>query len=239
MSLFGLAFLLYFFKLSAGNGLRNNLRNADKKLYKETIKVERLLLKLRKYECHLSFLMKCRDANVYPKFVRFKNLKNTPYKKKRRYYRRILLDEIASKNKSIRNLKQEFSEAKHVLHNNTTWLKSKCISYTLNNIANKEVRKLNASLEKKLDKILADERTHNGIYTNPNVTITNLSSRTLTNDEHEVLKYGLKHGIATKPIKLIYLHWRKTFMIKSTGTDSAKKANSCETFKKQPKSFYI
>ena len=50
-----------------------------------------------------------------------------------------------------------------------------------------------------LDKILTDERTHNGIYTNPNVTITNLSSRILTNDEHEVLKYGLKHGIATKP----------------------------------------
>ena len=58
---------------------------------------------------------------------------------------------------------------------------------------------MNASLEKRLDKILTDERTHNGIYTNPNVTMTNLSRRTLTNDEHEVLKYGLKHGIATKP----------------------------------------
>ena len=54
-------------------------------------------------------------------------------------------------------------------------------------------------LEKRLDKILTDERTQNRIYTNPDVTITSLSSRTLTNEEHEVLKYGLKHGIATKP----------------------------------------
>ena len=102
MSLFGLTFLLYFLKLSAGNGFRNNLRNADKKLYKETIKVERLLLNLKKYECNLSFLIKCRDANVYPKFVRFKNLQNKPYEIKNRYYRHILLDEIASKSKSIR-----------------------------------------------------------------------------------------------------------------------------------------
>ena len=76
MSLFDLTFLLYFLKSSAGNGFWNNVRNADKKLYKETIKVARLFLKLSKYECNLSFLIKCTDANVYPKFVRFKNLKN-------------------------------------------------------------------------------------------------------------------------------------------------------------------
>ena len=80
MSLLGLAFLLYFFKLSAGNGFWNILRIADKKLYQQTIKAERLLLKLKRYKCHLTFLMKCRDAEVYPKFVRFKNLKNKPYK---------------------------------------------------------------------------------------------------------------------------------------------------------------
>ena len=70
MSLFGLAFLHYFFKLSAGNGFWNSLQVADKKLYQQTIKVERTLLELKRYECNLTFLMKCRDASVYPKFVK-------------------------------------------------------------------------------------------------------------------------------------------------------------------------
>ena len=69
MSLFGLAFLQYFFKLSAGNGFWNN-QVADKKLYQQTIKVERILLELKRYECNLTFLMKCRDDRVYPKFIK-------------------------------------------------------------------------------------------------------------------------------------------------------------------------
>ena len=38
-----------------------------------------------------------------------------------------------------------------------------------------------------------------GIYPNPNVAITNLSIRILTNDKYETLQYGLKRGIASKP----------------------------------------
>ena len=106
MHLFGLTFLLYFLKLSVGNGFRNNLRNTDHKVYKEAIKVERLLLKLKKYECNLLFLVKCGDENVYPKFVQYKHLKNKRYKHRYRYYRRILLDEITAKNKALRDLKQ-------------------------------------------------------------------------------------------------------------------------------------
>ena len=60
----------YDFKLSAGNGFWNSLQVADKKLYQQTIKVERTLLELKRYECNLTFLMKCRDASVYPKFVK-------------------------------------------------------------------------------------------------------------------------------------------------------------------------
>merc|ERR1739841_429261 len=37
-----------------------------------------------------------------------------------------------------------------------------------------------------------------GTTENPNKTIWNFSSRVLTNDEHETLKYGLRHGIATQ-----------------------------------------
>ena len=76
----------------------------DKKLYQQTIKAERLLLILKRYECNLIFLMKCRDTDIYPKFVRFKTLKNKPYEVKNHYYRSVLLHEITTKNRSIRNL---------------------------------------------------------------------------------------------------------------------------------------
>ena len=56
--LFGLAFLLHFFKLSAGNGFWNNLETADKRLYQQTIKVERSLLKLKRYKSNFTFLKK-------------------------------------------------------------------------------------------------------------------------------------------------------------------------------------
>ena len=64
--------------------------------------------------------MKCRDANVYPKFVRCKNVKNK-HKVKNRYYHRILLDEITTKNRSIRNLRQ-LDEAESALHEFKTYI---------------------------------------------------------------------------------------------------------------------
>ena len=60
MHLFGLTFLRYFLKLSLGNEFYNKLWNTDYKVYKEVINVERLLLKLKKYECNLLFLVKCK-----------------------------------------------------------------------------------------------------------------------------------------------------------------------------------
>ena len=89
--------------------------------------------------------------------------------------------------------------AETALHESTTWLKRLCITYTLSNGANKEARKLKISLEKKFSKILKNAKAFDGTYPNPNVIITNLSSRILTNDEYETLQYGLKHGIAIKP----------------------------------------
>ena len=120
-------------------------------------------------------------------------------KVRNRFYRRILLDEITTKNRSIHNFKKQLYEAETALHESTSWLKRLCITYTLSNVANKEAEKLKTSLEKKFSKLLKDTKVFDGTYPNPNVTITNLSSRIITNDEYETLWYGLKHGIAIKP----------------------------------------
>ena len=147
----------------------------------------------------LKFLIKCRDTGVYPRFVCYENLKNKPCKVKNRYYRRILLDKITTKNRSILNSKKTSLWC----WNCSSWkyhlLKRSCITYTLSNVANKEARKLKISLEKKFSKLLKDANIFDGIYPNPNITITNISSRVLTNDEYETLQYDLKHGIAIKP----------------------------------------
>lgn len=111
----------------------------------------------------------------------------------------ILLDEIIEKNKAIKRTEHQLSNVKNILHRNMTWLKHKFIYYTINNIANKEVKKLTQSLNHKLDQIIEAERIAKGILPNLNVTFINLSNRTLTNTELEVLSFELKQGIAIKP----------------------------------------
>ena len=86
-----------------GNGY---LLDFDHKVYKEAIKVERLLLKLQKCECNLSFRVECRDENVLPKFAQYKQLKNKWDKHTNRYYQSALMDEIYAKNKAPRALKK-------------------------------------------------------------------------------------------------------------------------------------
>ena len=53
MELFGLAFIMYFFKLSYGSRFWRNLRNDNNVLYKQATKIERLWNKIivftRKY----------------------------------------------------------------------------------------------------------------------------------------------------------------------------------------------
>ena len=54
-------------------------------------------------------------------------------------------------------------------------------------------------LNNEFNKIVEADRIVKGIHRNPNITITNLSKRVLSNDEYEVLRYGLKHGATIKP----------------------------------------
>ena len=66
---------------------------------------------------------------------------------------------------------------------------------------NREWKRLALSLNNKFNKIIEADGIAKGIHPNANITITNLSNRVLSDDEYEVLRYGLKHGIAAKPNK--------------------------------------
>ena len=98
MYLLEITFLSFMLKLSDGKGFWYNLQLSGKKVYREAIKVERLMKKIMCCECTLMFLFNGRNNDVSPKFVCWKNVNRQPFKKKNRYYRCILLYEINEKN---------------------------------------------------------------------------------------------------------------------------------------------
>ena len=199
MNLFGLSFILYFFKLSYGSNFWNNLRNDDIDLYRRAALAECLAKKLRKHELDLKFLVTARGTGVYPKFTRWKNVKNNNKKYKRKFYRFVLLDEINSKCRSTKELKKELSDSKETLSSSTTFFKSIVLRISINRSVLKDEKKIVKCHQKKLENLLKEKNIENNIDENPDPVVTSLSSHNLTNEEHSILKLGLKHGLATRP----------------------------------------
>ena len=53
--------------------------------------------------------------------------------------------------------------------------------------------------DKKFNNLIKEKSIAEGTEENPNKTIRNFSSHVLSNEEHETLKFGLKHGLARRP----------------------------------------
>ena len=66
------------------------------------------------------------------------------------------------------------------------------------------------------------KQQEDGIKENPNNTIWNLTSRTLSNDEYQVLRYGVNHGLAS--------HQKETDILANAESiwDQIKKNNVCK-----------
>ena len=71
-------------------------------------------------------------------------------------------------------------------------MKSICISYSINIVITKYIDKNQRTHKKKLDNLFKKKQQEDGLETNPNNIIWNLTSRTLSNEEYEVLHYGLR-----------------------------------------------
>ena len=117
MNLFGLSFILCFFKLSYGSNFWNNLGNDDINLYRREALAERVAEKLRKHELDVKFLVTAHDTGVYPKFTRWKSIKNNKKKFKSKFYGHVLLDEVNSKRRSIKEIRKEFDESFILINN--------------------------------------------------------------------------------------------------------------------------
>ena len=197
MNLSGLSFILFFLKWSAGKGFWYKLRVTDNITYKKAITVERTKTKIEKCKLDISFLNKCRDGNLFPTFTKVKKFKDMEKKHRNHYDRRLLLDEISNKHKRLKQLSKQLDDDLYLLNNNATWMKSKCVVYSINILTDAYIKKTQVTHNKKLDRLFKKKQEEDGFKENRNNVIWNLTSRILSNEECQTLRSGLNHGIAT------------------------------------------
>ena len=137
IGLFGLSFLFFILWLSSGTEFWHNLQNDSPFIYKKAVIVEWLAKKLCEQELDINFLVNCRDEYLYPKFTQSKSIKSNSVKHKSCFYRKILLDEINNKHRSIKDIRKQYPNAMDDLNANLIYLKQ----FMLKNAINRAVYK--------------------------------------------------------------------------------------------------
>ena len=94
----------------------------------------------------------------------------------------------------LKELGKQQQESQNLLKNGTTWMKPKCITYSINLVISKYVAEVKCHHARKCNSFLIKSNTENGMQINRSV-VCNLSSWNLTNENF--LLYGLNHGLAT------------------------------------------
>ena len=136
-------------------------------------------------------------ANVFPKFTKWKNVNKNTIKNK--FYRKILLNEVSKKLKSIKSMKEDFKTVMENLLPSTTFFKGVVLEISISFSVIKQEKLVLKRHQKKLDNLLKEKNKLNDIYDNPNIVVTNFSSHALSNKEYSILKFGLKYGLVTRP----------------------------------------
>ncbi|XP_066924963.1 uncharacterized protein [Clytia hemisphaerica] len=199
MLIFGLCFFLYFLKLSGTVGFWKNLRNTDVELHQAAKYYQKILRKFRKAGHDIKFLNNCKQNNVYPKFVRWKNIKTKHPREREKYYHRLLNESLDKRHSELKVLRKQHNDSKNTLMSKTTWMKYKLILFSVNRLQDNICKTTKTRHEKKLDALIINKRVFDGIAPNPNSLITNLTDFELNEKEIEVLRLGLKHGILLRP----------------------------------------
>ena len=132
MHIFRLVFTLYFLKLTAGKGIWFHLRTTNFIVYKHAIKLERVSKKVKKCKLDINFLSQCRDTKIIPNFTNLKRLKQMNKRSQSKFCRKLLYDEISNKHKNLKELCKQQQKSQNLLKNIATWMKQKCITYSIN-----------------------------------------------------------------------------------------------------------
>ena len=152
-------------------------------------KLEKLSIKLKKADPDITFLSNCKVFNVIPKFLAF-NLPNTNDSDSRFIRKQLLRTALKKKDKRYKlekELRKISIEVYCLLSSLDCYIIRALIKKNVNCIVKTTVR----THEKKLK-----ELTRNVVLPfHPVETVLNLSGTRLSDDELEILKYGLKHSI--------------------------------------------
>ena len=84
------------------------------------------------------------------------------------------------------------------LSSSTAFFKSIILRISISRSVLKDEKKIIKCPRKKLDSVIKEKNKENKIHENLNHVVTNLSSHDLSNEELSILKFGLKHGLATR-----------------------------------------
>ena len=133
--------------------------------------------------------------------MRWKNITKRK-KAQTRYLNLLLNDAIHDKKITLQKLTTETTELKHQPSQRTTWMKYKLICFSFNRLLSSEKTKIVRRHQNKLPVLTALKRTSDGITENPNEIIVNLTNHSLSSDELNVLKLGLRYGLATRSNQL-------------------------------------
>ena len=185
--------------MSSGQGLWTKLRNTDAELHKLAVKYQRSVRKLEKAKLDLQFLLDCKKEEVYPNFVRWKNITRMKRKTQKRYLQSLLKDATTEKKSTIRNLSTLTHDLKQQLRSRTTWMKFQLICFAVNRTLEYEKKRIVNRHNRKLQTLVSLKHSAEGLEENPNDTIVNLTGQLLSDEQMEVLKLGLRYGLATRP----------------------------------------
>ena len=135
---------------------------------------------------------KCCSLNVVPKFLSF-NLPNVNQCNKRCIKKSILRSAVSKRKKELRSLKRSLSTYQKEIQN----ILSTVDKFILDRAVEKNVEQstIKRSKRKTHQKKIKNLTKHIALPFTQNETIHNLSTITLTTEELDVLKYGLKHPI--------------------------------------------
>ena len=101
MFLFLSFLVLFYIRLSGSSGFWKNLRTVDKTLHKAAVLHHKSLRKIEKAKLDINFLNRCKETNVFPKFVRWGTVKHKPLHIKNNLYRKNSNNALKERNNDI------------------------------------------------------------------------------------------------------------------------------------------
>ena len=170
--------------------------------------VEKLTRKLHKCENDINYLDTCNAYDVIPKFLRIKLYRRDLERSAshRDYQKQLLEEEIRYKIRNARRMREDLNSANITLHEKVSWIDSACLNLAISRKQSALDRITKGIHDKKLFNLGVCPIRH---HLDPDLIITNLSNRVLSQAEIGVLMLGLEFAIPIN--KLNYFRYYLCF----------------------------